>query len=92
MIRETECVEVESCNWALAVADGLLQLNPNIIRIEPEKKIGSFHHRSFHGLQGLSLLSWIPHAEDQADIVTDTVKSLGLSHSSDSQEDRAHVV
>lgn len=97
MIRETECVGVESCNWALAVADGFLQLTPNLIRLSLEKKrkkkrLAAFITEVFFSLLGPSLLSWIPHVEDQADTVTDGVKSLGLFHSSDSQEDRVHVV
>lgn len=84
MIRETEHVGVESCNWTLAEADGFLQLNPNLIQLSQKKrkkkKIGSFHHRSFLGLLGPSLLSWIPHVEDQADTVTDGEERFCLIH------------
>lgn len=42
MIRETKCVGVESCNWALAVVDGFLQLNPNLIWPSQKKRLAAF--------------------------------------------------
>lgn len=76
MIRETECVRVESCNWALAEADEFLQMNPNLIRPNLGKKRSAALITSFFGLHGHPCCHG--YVEDQAETVTDGVKSFCL--------------